>query len=113
MTSPQKSLSMSTGKRSMPTIKPRTRVVYFRISEEEFTKFCDLCEEQGARSLSELARIAVYAMLQPAGDGLKDGKDISRRLSDLERSILELNDHLRTLTQVPENESKQIYRGKL
>jgi len=92
-------------------MKPRSRVVYFRLSEDEFAKFCNLCEAHGARSLSDLARIAVYAMLQPSGKDTKEG--LSQRLTNLERSILELNDHLRTLTQVKANKSKPLDKEPL
>ncbi len=80
--------------RSLPGVKPRSRLVYFRISEDEFTKFCGLCEEQGVRSLSELARLAVRSMLQSERKA-----DLSARLGEIERCILELNRHLRTLPQ--------------
>lgn len=100
---------MASRKHSLPTVKPRTRIVYFRISEDEFTKFCDLCEEQGVRSLSELARLAVRAMLQP-----ERKSDLSERLNELERCILELNHHLKSLPQVQqEPKSSAIYRGEL
>lgn len=78
--------------RSLPGVKPRTRLVYFRISEDEFTQFCGLCEEQGVRSLSELARLAVRSMLRS-----EKTANLSVRLSELERCILELNRHLSTL----------------
>jgi hypothetical protein len=86
-------------------------MVYFRISEDEFTKFCNLCEAQGARSLSELARSAVYAMIQPNGKPLKE--DISQRLIDLEQSIIELNCHLRTLTQSQDRGANRVFGEKL
>jgi hypothetical protein len=107
----REALSIAISKRSTPTMKPRTRVVYFRISEDEFTKFSNFCKAQGARSLSELARIAVYAMMQPSGKELEGS--ISQRLTDLEQSILELNYHLRTLTQVQANQSKPLDKEKL
>jgi hypothetical protein len=103
-----KRLNMATRNRTLPTIKPRTRLVYFRISEDEFDEFCGLCEAQGVRSLSELARLAVRSLLH------SDKKaDISERLSELERCILELNHHLRALPQAQENKTNGIYRGDL
>lgn len=96
---------MATRKRNLLTIKPRTRIVYFRISEEEFTKFCDLCEVQGVRSLSELARQAVRSMLQSD----RPPADLSARLNELERCILELNHHLKALPQLQESKSNGNY----
>jgi hypothetical protein len=97
---------MAPRNRSLPTIKPRTRLVYFRISEDEFNKFCGLCEAQGIRSLSELARLAVRSMLQS-----ERTVDISERLSELERCILELNSHLRALPQVREKKPEAMPGG--
>jgi hypothetical protein len=93
----------------MANVKSRTRVVYFRISEEEFTKLCGLCEAQGARNLSELARSAIHALMQPHVNTVKE--DISQRLSELERCLSEMNHHLKTLM---ENQSSQnVYRGNI
>jgi len=81
----------------MANLKSRTRVVYFRISEQEFAELCDLREARGARSLSELARSAVYAMMQPHTTPVKE--DISERLNELKRCLSEMNRHLKTLTK--------------
>jgi hypothetical protein len=99
---------MANRKPILSAVKPRTRIVYFRISEEEFTEFCGLCEAQGVRSLSELARLAVRSMLQP-----NKASDVSERLGELERCILELNHQLRALPQLQGNNSNAIYEGKL
>jgi|SRR5580658_4363641 hypothetical protein len=98
---------MANRKPILSAVKPRTRIVYFRISEEEFTKFCGLCEAQGVRSLSELARLAVRSMLQP-----NKASDVSERLGELERCILELNHHLKALPQLQGNKSNAVYEGK-
>ncbi len=97
---------MAPRNRSLTTIKPRTRLVYFRISEDEFNRFCSLCEAQGVRSVSELARLAVRTLLQSERTA-----DLSERLGELERSILELNSHLRALPQVLENKSNAVSGG--
>jgi hypothetical protein len=92
----------------LSAVKPRTRIVYFRISQEEFTEFCGLCEAQGVRSLSELARLAVRSMLQP-----NKASDVSERLGELERCILELNRQIKSLPQLQEGQSNIVYEGKL
>jgi hypothetical protein len=76
--------------------KPRTRVVYFRISEEEFGKLNQLCETQGARSLSDLARTAMRHMLGQA-NGETTPNMVVTKLETLERMLAELNDALRSL----------------
>jgi hypothetical protein len=80
----------------MSVQKPRTRVVYFRISEEEFGQLNRLCETQGARSLSDLARTAMQHMLGHA-DGELSQNMVVTKLETLERMLAELNDALRTL----------------
>ena len=48
----------------MSVAKPRNRLVYFRVSEDEFQKLSRMCQgNEGARSISELARSAVNRML--------------------------------------------------
>ena len=96
----------------MANLKSRTRVVYFRISEEEFTELCDLREARGARSLSELARTAVYAMMQP--DAVQSGgikEELSERLQGVERCLAEMNHHLKTLTK--SQAQQEVYRGSI
>ena len=50
----------------MSVFKRRTRIVSFRLSEEEFQRVTDLCEIAGARSISDLARNAVQEFLSHA-----------------------------------------------
>ena len=47
----------------MSVFKPRTRVVYFRLSEDQYRQYVKLCEERGARSLSDLARTAIDQLI--------------------------------------------------
>jgi len=54
----------------MAVFKPRERLVYFRISEDEFHQFVGLCEQEGARSVSDLARSAVQRLI---ADGSRPG----------------------------------------
>lgn len=79
----------------MAVLKPRKRLVYFRLSEDEFQRISGLCESSGARSVSELVRLAVeqFARAVPAENSALDC-----RLSDLERVLVELNERVRQLT---------------
>jgi hypothetical protein len=80
----------------MSVLKPRTRVIYFRISEEEFGRLNQLCQAQGARSLSDLARTAMQDMLgQAAGQPGTDA--VATKLETLERMLSELNQALRSM----------------
>jgi hypothetical protein len=81
----------------MSVLKPRTRVIYFRISEDEFSELNRLCRQTGARSLSDMARAAMQALLKDVGTGL-DAAVVTRRLDSLERVLSDINEALRTLT---------------
>lgn len=47
----------------MAVLKPRSRLIYVRISEDEFQKFMSLCQTEGARSMSDLMRAALQRMI--------------------------------------------------
>jgi len=47
---------------SLPVYHPRTRLVNFRLSEEEFQQLKQTCILSGARSVSDYARAAVLAL---------------------------------------------------
>ncbi len=80
----------------MSVLKPRKRLVYFRLSEDEFQRVSSLCETSGARSISDLARLAVEEFLKVAGG---DGTALlESRLRDLDRILIQLNERLRELT---------------
>jgi hypothetical protein len=48
-------------------IKPRTRVVFFRVSEEEFREMELACSRVGARSISDFARVAARRCVNDSG----------------------------------------------
>ena len=48
----------------MAVLKPRNRLVYFRVTEEEFQVFSDICLVEGARSISDLARVALQRLVR-------------------------------------------------
>jgi hypothetical protein len=48
-------------------IKPRTRVVFFRVSEEEFREMEIACSRVGARSISDFARVAARRCVNDSG----------------------------------------------
>ncbi len=45
-------------------MRPRNRLVYFRLSEDEFQELNELCRIASARSISDVARQAVQKMIQ-------------------------------------------------
>jgi hypothetical protein len=74
----------------MSVLKPRNRLVYFRVSEDEFLQFSEICESAGARSLSDLARLAVQQMLAQR----KEDAKVAQRLRTFDELISVLNDRL-------------------
>lgn len=80
----------------MPVIKPRNRLVNFRLSEEEFEKLRASCALTGARSLSDFARDAV---MRSVATGLRSNEEragevrtneIDQKVHDLESRVGEL-----------------------
>jgi hypothetical protein len=43
--------------------KRRSRMISFRLSEDEYASLRNLCENEGARSVSDLARDAVHRLI--------------------------------------------------
>ena len=79
----------------MGVLKPRTRLVYFRMSEEEFQEVSRRCQLEGARSLSDFARTAFKRLLDetPAEEeaALKDKLNtIDCLLSQLNQKLSEV-----------------------
>jgi len=92
----------------MSVLRPRKRLVYFRLSEDEFQRAASLCEASGARSISDLARLAVEEFLKVAAGDRTPVLDT--RLRDLDRILSELNERLRELTcalQVADGNSQE------
>ncbi len=80
----------------MPVIRPRNRLVYCRVSEDELAKVSGLCESMGARSLSELLRVALTRMLNEASSGRDDL--VLQRLGEIDQIIRELNGKVEKVT---------------
>jgi hypothetical protein len=80
-------------------LKPRERLVYFRISEDEFRQFVSVCEQEGARSVSDLARSAVQRLIAD-GDRQRNGEELAEKMHRLEHLIMSVTEQLRLLTAV-------------
>jgi hypothetical protein len=77
-------------------LKPRERLVYFRVSEDEFRQFVSVCEQAGARSVSDLARNAVQRLI---ADGQRNREDhsVDEKIQVLERLIAAVTEQLQLL----------------
>jgi len=83
-------------------LKPRERLVYFRISEDEYRQFTSVCEQAGARSVSDLARNAVQRLIAD-GQRREEENQMVERLRVLERLIGEVKAQLQLLSAHPAN----------
>jgi hypothetical protein len=81
----------------MAVLKPRERLVYFRISEEEFRQFISACEQGGARSVSDLARSAVQRLIAD-GQRQREDKELEDKMRVLENLIAAVTEQLHLLT---------------
>jgi hypothetical protein len=57
----------------MSVLKRRSRMVSFRLSEPEYDQLMALCDVRGARSLSDLVRDAMQALLSESGSTADHG----------------------------------------
>lgn len=80
----------------MSILRPRNRVVYFRVSEDEFHRFRSICESRGARSVSDLARSAMHSMIHDAT--CDHESQLSNQLTVLENMVSDLNQKVHQLT---------------
>jgi hypothetical protein len=81
----------------MAVLKPRERLVYFRISEDEFRQFVGVCEQEGARSVSDLARTAIQRLIAD-GDRHRNGDELADKIQRLEQLMTSVTEQLRLLT---------------
>jgi hypothetical protein len=88
-------------------LKPRERLVYFRISEDEFRQFVSVCEQEGARSVSDLARSAVQRLIAD-GHRQREGEELAQRMHRLESLIAAVTEQLRLLTGVQVREDGSV-----
>ena len=91
----------------MAVLKPRERLVYFRISEDEFRQFVSVCEQEGARSVSDLARSAVQRLIAD-GDRNRNGEELAEKMRRLEQLIMAVTEQLRLLTATREREAGMV-----
>ena len=80
----------------MAVLKPRERLVYFRITEDEFHQFANVCAQEGARSISDLARSAVQRLIAESHRE-REGQDIAPKMQSLEKLIAEVTAQLQML----------------
>ncbi len=82
-------------------MKRRDRLVYFRISEEEFEQILKACDSKGARSVSDLARAAVQEFIRPVKPEPEELfeilKSLSAGLDEINRGVRQLLSNTRRI----------------
>jgi hypothetical protein len=91
----------------MAVLKPRERLVYFRISEDEFRQFAGVCEQEGARSVSDLARTAIQRLIAN-GDRQRNGEELAEKIQRLEQLMTSVTEQLRLLTATRMHEAGRV-----
>jgi hypothetical protein len=91
-------------------LKPRERLVYFRISEDEFRQFVSVCEQEGARSVSDLARTAIQRLIAD-GARQRNGEELDEKMHRLEQLIMGVTEQLRLLTATRTHEAGGVEVG--
>ena len=75
----------------------RSKMISFRISQEEYEHFRELCLLQGIRSVSEMARAAVNKLAQDPEAAHLNGQALESRVSNIEGQLQVLALELRRL----------------
>ncbi len=89
----------------MPVLKRRTRIVSFRLSEEEYEALMRYCVAHGARSISDYARIVACR----PHDHTKSGAAARKS----ERSIRQLRNRVEELDRIIQQLTIQIDHNRL
>ena len=81
----------------MCALNRMTRMVSFRVSDEEYKQLSETCLALNARSLSDLTREAVHFWMENAGPSA--GSSLTGRLRKLEEKVEELEADLARLSE--------------
>ncbi len=80
----------------MPVYRPRTRLVNFRLSEEEFQQLKETCARSGARSVSDYARSSVLSGALGAATAAVGAPMLDERFERIESLLLQIDSRLQT-----------------
>ena len=82
----------------MAVFRRRTRVVSFRLSDDEYESLRQVSLAEGARSVSDYARVALCRLMGAARES--DGDGIEAKVFQLDEQMQALQDELRRLQAV-------------
>ena len=77
----------------MTVTKPRSRMISVRLSEDEYLALQQLCAITGARSVSDLTRDAMNALLHKVSSGDAMG-EFRLQIESLVRTVEELSERI-------------------
>jgi len=82
----------------MTIVKPQSRSISIRLSEEEYSALKDVCSETEARSISEVTRDAVCSFVDAVHRGEPKGgiSQVQARMKSLEKKIKQLTEEIAT-----------------
>lgn len=81
----------------MTVMRARTKLVYFRVSEEEYAWLNAMCEQTGARSLSDLVRTLLKERRECGNGGVEELRERIEKLTALMQKLEEKLDGGRAL----------------
>lgn len=91
----------------MAVLKPRNRMVNFRLSEAEYEELRNYCLSRGARSLSDFARSAVCHYI-----GSANGDDkIEDKIGKLNGKVDELDQEVKRLARLLDGDGRRAPRA--
>lgn len=95
----------------MPVLVPRVCTIGVRLSEEEYEAIKKFCVESGARSISDLARTALFAVVkrenhesEPVSTGNRNAAHIKR----LEMRIARLSGEIAALRATAQPRAEEV-----
>ncbi len=91
----------------MSVLKPRNRLVNFRLSEEEFERMKSACQKSGARSVSDFARGAVLRAMEEAELGATISGEVAP-LARLDQVVTTLEERVEQLLRLLEGVSGSL-----
>lgn len=74
----------------MTVMKRRSKMISVRLSEDEYRDLIALCQERGARSLSDLARDAMNGLLEKGNGRAAEVERLQGRVMELESEVRRL-----------------------
>ena len=77
------------------SVDPKSHLVSFRLTADEYYRLRDLCLSQGLGSVSEMARAALHTLMQNPSDAAK--RSLEERVADLEVRLKFLGADVRKL----------------